>query len=86
MVTFYNNDGEEIDKQEFDRINAEIKEQEDSLSVEELLMSILITSMRLYDVNMALLNLKDEKVATRLHNKHAEGGIVGSMPTLKVDE
>lgn len=90
MVIFKDNEGNEISKEEFDRINNLYTDAQDeideTLSVDELLMSILITNMRLYDVQMALLTLKDEKTAARLNAKHQSGGIVGSMPSLRVEE
>jgi hypothetical protein len=40
----------------------------------------LITLMRLYDVQMALLNEVDHEAASRLNEMHAQGKVIGSFP------
>jgi hypothetical protein len=40
----------------------------------------LIVLMRIYDVLMAIYNDTDKDAAGRLHDLHAAGGILGSLP------
>lgn len=46
----------------------------------------LITLMRLYDVGMALLNEQNSDVASRLHNAHSKGKVIGTFPWLDADD
>lgn len=46
----------------------------------------LIVLMRLYDVQMAILNEMNETMAARINEIHEHGGIVGSLPWLDLRE
>jgi len=44
----------------------------------------LIVLMRIYDATMALLDLASPERAAALHEIHARGGIVGSLPKIEM--
>lgn len=46
----------------------------------------LVVQMRIYDVLMALLTLRDEQVAEALAEAHAAGKIIGSFPFMDMGE
>jgi len=46
----------------------------------------LVTLMRIYDVLMAQYRLSSPEGAKRLHDLHAEGKILGSLPYLDLGE
>lgn len=48
-------------------------------------IALLITMMRLYDVQLALLSETNERMANILMEKHAAGQIVASFPNLSID-
>lgn len=58
----------------------ETKEEPDPFAPENVGAFTLVTLMRLYDVNMALLNEQNSDVARRLHEMHEQGRILGSFP------
>lgn len=75
---------EEIDARtaEFEAGNgaAEYEPDTDPFSPTNAPKLALVVNMRIYDVLMALLNEKDPEAATRLHEIHSEGRVVGSLP------
>lgn len=46
----------------------------------------LIVNMRIYDALMALLNHFNHDAALALHEKHADGKVIGSLPWLNIEE
>lgn len=55
---------------------------EDAFSPENSAKLSLVVQMRIYDVLMALLNEQNEEAASLLHDLHAAGKVLGSLPWL----
>lgn len=58
----------------------------DPFSTENAPKVALIVQMRIYDAVMALLNEKDPEAAAALHEIHAAGKVLGSLPFLDLTE
>lgn len=68
------------------RVEAGVEEEIDPFSPEYAPKLQLIVSMRIYDVLMALLTSEDETLAERLHELHADGKIMGSLPFINLTD
>lgn len=66
--------------------DTQFEEEPKELSLEEVLYSILITNLRIYDTLMALLREENEEVFDLLYQKHERGGILTSQPALNPKE
>jgi len=65
--------------------STETNNEPDPFAPENVGAFTLVTLMRLYDVNMALLNEQNPQVAARLHERHEQGRIIGSFPWINPD-
>ena len=61
-------------------------EGEDPFSDEHVHAFTLITLMRIYDVQMALLKLQNAEVANKLYREHEAGHVIGTFPWLDPEE
>lgn len=57
---------------------------DDPFSPENVGKLQLVVNMRIYDALMALLNETDPEAAAKLHQLHASGKVLGSLPWLDV--
>jgi hypothetical protein len=83
--------GHDVEKEEIpqevlaEQVGGTEDEAVDPFSNEYAMGFILVTLMRLYDVQMALLNETDHESATNLSKLHSQGRVLGSFPWINAE-